>query len=492
MDDLKQRVVRGGFAKLCAQAANYAVRIASLVVMARLLSPQDFGLVGMVTAFTGVLGLFRDFGLSAAAVQRVDVTENQISTLFWINILVGTVLALLTAAMAPIAVGFYHEPPLFWVMIALGTSFLFNAAGVQHSALLQRQMRFDTLAKIDVVSSFISACAGIAMAAVGFKYWALVATAVSYPMIASLCMWLTSGWIPGRPRKGIDLRPMMRFGSGLTLTVLIVYVAYNFEKVLLGRYWGANAVGLYGRAYQLSNLPVDSLNYSVGEVAFSALSRVRNDPPRFRNYFLKGYSLVLALTIPITIAVALFAPELISLLLGPKWKDAAPIFRLLAPTILVFAVINPIGWLIFSLGMVGRSLKVAMVLAPIVICGYITGLPYGPKGVALAYSTVMILWMVPHIAWGVHGTFVSLRDIGVAASRPILSGLVAGAVTFGAQFLCDQSLSAIPKLILGLGLLFSVYVGMLFYAMGQKPLYSKLFRDIVGRSSLKEKSPVPA
>jgi O-antigen/teichoic acid export membrane protein len=276
------------------------------------------------------------------------------------------------------------------------------------------------------------------------------------------------------------------------MTGLIVYVAYNFEKVLLGRFWGADAVGLYGRAYQLSSIPTENLNSAVGEVAFSALSRVRNDPPRFRNYFLKGYSLVLALTIPITVAVAIFAPELISVLLGPKWKEAAPIFRLLSPTIIVFAIINPIGWLIFSLGMVSRSLKVALVLAPLVICGYVMGLPYGPKGVALAYSTVMVLWVVPHIAWGVHGRVVSLRDIALTASRPLVSGVVAGAATFGAQLLWGRSLSALPKLILGGAILLGVYVAMLLYVMGQKALYSKLFRDILGRSSVKEKSLVLA
>jgi O-antigen/teichoic acid export membrane protein len=492
MEDLKERVLRGGFAKVCAQGANYTLRIGSLVVMARLLSPKDFGLVGMVTAFTGVLSLFRDFGLSAATVQQVDVTDNQVSTLFWINILVGVLLALLTTAMAPVAVAFYHEPRLFWVTIALGIAFVFNAAGVQHSALLQRQMRFAALATIDVICWVVSTSVGITMAAVGFKYWALVAAAVSPQLVGSLCMWLTTGWIPGRPRTGVGLHSMIRFGSGLTLTGLIVYVAYNFEKVLLGRFWGADAVGLYGRAYQLSNIPIDNLNSAVGEVAFSALSRVRNDPPRFRNYFLKGYSLVLALTIPITIAVALFAPELISILLGPKWKEAAPIFRLLAPTILMFALINPIGWLVFSLGMVGRSLKVALVLAPLVISGYVMGLPYGPKGVALAYSAVMVLWVVPHIAWGVHGTAVSLRDIALTASRPFVSGIVAGAVTFGAQYLWGQSLSALPKLILGAAVLLSVYVGMLFYVMGQKSLYLKLFRDIRGRSSVEEKNLVPA
>src|SRR5580704_9511031 len=141
MEDLKARTLRGGVAKIFAQVANNVIRVGSLMIMARLLSPKDFGLVGMVTAFTGILYLFRDFGLSAATVQRGDVTEHQISTLFWVNLLFGVFLALATAALAPFAVRFYHEPRLFWVTIALGSSFLLNATGVQHSALLQRQLR---------------------------------------------------------------------------------------------------------------------------------------------------------------------------------------------------------------------------------------------------------------------------------------------------------------------------------------------------------------
>lgn len=456
------------------------------MVMARLLNPRDFGLVGMVTAFTGVLTLFRDFGLSAATVQRVDVSEYQMSTLFWINLLVGAILSLLAVAIAPFAVSFYHEPHLFWVTIAVGTTFLFNAAGVQHSALLQRQMRFTALAMIEVIGWTGYTLIGISLAMAGYGYWALVGATVASPVVVTTCMWLTTRWIPGRPRRGIGLHSMIRFGGGLTLTGLIVYVAYNFEKVLLGRFWGADAVGLYGRAYQLSNIPTDNLNGAVGEVAFSALSRVRNDPPRFKSYFLKAYSLVLALTIPITIAVALFSPELIAVVLGPKWSDAAPIFRLLSPTILIFAMINPIGWLIFSLGMIGRSLKVAMVLAPLVICGYIVGLPYGPKGVALAYSTVMLLWVVPHVAWGLHGTVVSLRDVAVVVSKPLISGIVAAGFAYVARLILPQLMPRLPQLVLESAILMAIYLGMLLFVMGQKQFYLDLLRGFKKASPVEE------
>lgn len=492
MKDLKEKVVRGGFAKICAQGVSFILRTGSIMALARLLDPKDFGLVGMVTVFTGVLNLFRDFGLSQATVQRMDVTEEQISSLFWINILVGIILCLMLAVSAPLVAAFYREPRLTWVTLVLATSFLFNGAGVQHLALLERQMRFTTLAAIDVISLGASTFLGIGMAMAGFRYWALVASAISIPLIATLCLWLATGWIPGRPRWAAELNSLMYFGGGLTLVNLIVYMAYNLEKVLLGRFWGAGALGVYGRAYQVSNIPTDNINSAFWGVAFSGLSRVRHDPDRFKSYFLRGYSLVLALTIPITIAAALFAHDLIFVLLGPKWNEAADIFRLLAPTILIFALINPLAWLTFSLGMIGRNLKVVSVLAPVVIGGYFIGLPYGPKGVAFAYSAAMMLWAIPHIAWCVHGTVVSLRDILLAASRPFISGLLAAAVALGVQYVWAQSLLPLPRLLLSSSVLLVAYVAVLFFVMGQKAVYLDILRKLRGRSPLEEKTLVPA
>jgi len=476
MKNFKEKTIRGGVAKIFAQATTFSLRFGSLMVMARLLDPRDFGLVGMVTAFTGVLNLFRDFGLSAAAVQRAEVTEEQVSTLFWINVLVGAALTAITVAMAPVVAAFYHEPRLFWVTIVLACGFIVNATGVQHSAQLQRQMRFTTLAGLDVLSLAVSVAVGIVMALRGYGYWALVATAVVPTLVTTIGLWSVSSWIPGRPRRRSGVRSMLRFGGTLTLNGIVVYIAYNLDKILLGRWWGASAVGLYGRAYTLINIPTDNLNNAAGEVAFPALSRVQNDPVRLKHYFLKGYSLVLALTVPLTISGALFASDLIPVVLGPKWHDAIPIFRLLTPTMLIIAVINPLIWLVLSQGMVGRSFRVGLVYAPIVILGCIAGIPFGPVGVAIGYSAVLALWFIPHIAWCVHGTVVSLGDVLHTAGRPILSGLVGAAVALGMQFLYGSHLSPLPRLVVGNAILFSVYGAMLLYAMGQKAVYLDLVR----------------
>ena len=329
------------------------------------------------------------------------------------------------------------------------------------------------------------------MAATGCGYWSLVATANVPPLVTTIGVWTATKWVPGLPKRNAGIRSMMRFGGLITLNSLIFYVAYNVDKVLLGRFWGAEAIGIYGRAYQLINIPTENLNSSVGEVAFSALSRVQNTPDRLKSYFLKGYSLVLALTVPITIAGAVFANDLMLVVLGPKWSATAPIFRLLAPTILIFAMINPLAWLLFSTGLVGRSIKIISVVAPLTITAYFLGLPYGPKGVALAYSTVMTLWVIPHILWCVHGTMISFRDIMLTVRRPLLSGAAAAVCAAGIQFFFGQSLIPILRLALGGTVLLSVYLGMLLYVMGQKTFYLEVLQGL-RRPPVKEKSLAPA
>lgn len=487
MKDLKERTLRAGFAKTFAQGVNFIVRVGSLMVLARLLDPEDFGLVGMVTVVTGVFSMFIDAGLSTVTVQRATITNEQVSTLFWTNMFVGAVLWLVTFGAAPIFASFYREPRLFWMTAALATGFLINAAGVQHSALLQRDMRFGVLSVLEILTQVLSSLVGIGMALGGFGYWALVGMAIMAQATHTVCLWLTMSWVPGLPRRGVGGASMVRFGGMATLNTLIVYVAFNFEKVLLGRFWGAEALGIYGRAYQLINIPVENLNSAIGGVAFSVLSRLQDDHNRFKRYFLNGYSLVISLTLPITIACALFADDIILLILGPKWKDVVPIFRLLTPTILTFALVNPFSSFLMSLGMVGRLLKISFVLAPLMIVAYVLGLPYGPSGVAVAYSVVMMLSVVPLIVWGIHGTMISLRDFLPVVSRPLFSAIAAAALTFGVQAFYGQSLSPFPRLILGGAILMLSYLGMLLYVMGQKAYYFDLLRTLWLRSSVDEK-----
>jgi O-antigen/teichoic acid export membrane protein len=479
--DLKKRTIRAGVTRMWAQVANFLIRIGSMMVLARILSPQDYGLVAMVTAVTGVLSLLRDFGLSSASVQRATITREQTSTLFWVNLLLGGILTIVVLGLGPAITAFYHEPRLLGITSVLAIGFLFNAAGAQHSALLQREMRFAALAFIDLFSLIVGVALAISLAEAGCGYWALVASSVSGPLTSTLGLWLVTKWVPSLPKRGIGIRSMMRFGGTMTMNGLIWTVATSFDKILLGRYWGPDVTGIYYNGSQLSRIPIDNLNSALGDVAFSALSRLQDEPERFKRYFLKGYTLIVALTLPIAVVCAVFADDLITALLGPKWVGAVEIFRILAATILVFAILNPLGWLLNALGLVERGLKIAMASAPLLIMGYVVGLPYGPRGVALAYSTVMTLGLVPLAVWAVHGTPIGIRDMVRVLSRPLASSAVAAAFAFGIHVLYGlygAELSLLPRLLSEMFVFGATYLIMLLFVAGQKSFYLDILRGV--------------
>jgi PST family polysaccharide transporter len=284
------------------------------------------------------------------------------------------------------------------------------------------------------------------------------------------------------PRRQTEIRSMLYFGGTVTFNSLIVYVAYNFDKLLLGRVWGPDALGTYTRAYQLVNIPTQNLNSAIGGIGFSVLARLQDDPIRLKNYFLKGYGLITAATLPATIFGALFADDIVLVVLGPKWEEAAIIFRLMTPTVLVFGIMNPLAWLLQSMGLQVRSLWIALVMAPLLIAAYFIGLPYGPRGVALTYSATMILWLVPSVVWCLYGTTIRPLDLLLAAGRPLLSGIVAAVFAFGVQYYCHRLLNVIPRLMVGGGTMVCVYSWMLLFVMGQKAFYLDLFRSLQNRS----------
>jgi O-antigen/teichoic acid export membrane protein len=475
--ELKRRTARGALVSTGAQMATFALRTTSLMVLARLLMKEDFGLVSMVTAFTGVLGLLRD-SLSMATVQRLDITEAQMSTLFWINLGVGGLLAVAAAAAAPILVVFYGEPRLLWMTVAVATVLAVNGAAAQHRAMLQRSMRFGTLACIDTVALASGIGVGIAMALAGTGYWALVGMAIVQPVVSASGAWATAGWIPGRPRRESETRSMLAFGGAVTANNVLGYLAFNLDKILIGRVWGAEILGVYSRAYQLINLSNENLLTSIGSVAFPALSRVQNDLPRLRAYFLRGYGLFLSLVVPVTIGCALFADDIVLVLLGPKWHEATTIFRMLAPTILAIGCINPFAWLLLASGRAGRCVRIALMVTTALILAYAVAIGHGPVAMAMALSGTMLVLVLPAVAWAREGTPISMLDV-FRTLRPVATAIiVAAAVTWLARPVLGEMEPGLARLVAECSILFGAYLLCMAFVMRQWAVYASLARDL--------------
>jgi PST family polysaccharide transporter len=475
-EDLKLRVVRSGTAKLVGQAVNFVLRLVFLMIMARLLTPGQFGLVAMVTVITGFYALFTSAGLSSATIQRVSVTHGQISTLFWINMLIGVVLFVLTLATAPVLVAFYRDQRLTWVTAALAVGFLVNAAGVQHNAILQRDLRYVTLTAIEILAQVMSMAAGIALAFAGYGYWALVASGLVGPAVLTLLSWVTTGWIPGAPRRDSEISSMLHFGGVVTIQSVMVNVAENIDKVLLGRFQGASALGSYGRAYQLVTMPMTNLNAAIGWVAFSALSRIQDDRHRYRSYFLKGYAVVISLVVPLLVFATVFSADIVRVVLGPQWAQVAHIFQLLAPAGLVVTLIQgPTYWLLHSLGSVGRSLQITCVYTAVIVVSCSLGVSHGATGVAAGYSLGLTLWVLPHLLWCVKGTPVSVGDLLGTLWCPLLGSAAASAVAWAGVRHLDQPLT---RVVLGGAIVGCVYAGVLAMLPRQRDFYLGLSRDL--------------
>lgn len=475
--DLKHRTLRGGAVTVISQGLRFVIYTGSTVIMARLLSPADFGLVAMVTAVTGFLAVFKDAGLSIATVQRDVVTRDQVSTLFWVNTVVGVALAVACLVAAPFLAAFYREPKLLSITAALSVPFVLSGLAAQHQALLRRELRFKALAVVEIVGVTAGVVAGVSMALAGFGYWAAVGVPVATTLGETICLFVAMPWRPGLPKRGCGIRSMLRFGGLMSAVSALNYLFRNVDAVLIGRYWGAAPLGIYQKAYGLLMLPLSQVNAPMSGVAVAALSRVQNEPERMRRYFLGGYEIAASLIVPIICAMTIFADEVVIFMLGPQWSESVGIFRMLAPAALIGALLNPFGWLFISTGRPDRQFKLACVWTSLIIVAFALGLRSGARGVALGYSLMSCVLAFPVLWYAIQGTLVRVGDILGAIWRPAVAAM---AITPIAWFLKTSLPSSVPlgvRAILGCGFVFMGYGVVLLLVLGRWRTYVDLARQ---------------
>jgi O-antigen/teichoic acid export membrane protein len=429
--DLKGRSVRGIAAMVLSEGGRFAMRILGVAVLARLLTPADFGLIAMVATFTRLIELFRDLGLATATIQRTDISQEQVSYLFWVNVAAGVGGAALAAALAPVAAWFYGEPDLTQITVVLATAFLFGGVSVQHQALLRRQMKFSALAWLRVGASVGSVVVGVVAALQGAGYWALVAMSLTSSVIMTVGLWGVCGWRPCPPRRGTEAtRALLAFGRNLTCTRLLAFFARNLDNILIGKVWGSDALGLYSKAYQLLMLPIQQIITPLTGVVVPVLSRLQDEPERFRNYYRKALQALSSLTMPIVVFTFVVADELVLLILGPQWGGTAVIFRLLVPAAFVGTFNGAAGWVWVALDQTDRQLRWGLIATPFYIAAFGVGVVWGPEGVAVAFSVAQCVLRYAGLAYCYQTNFLEFRDLWSAIWRPSVASIVAGVSVF--------------------------------------------------------------
>lgn len=410
--DLSGRAARGGVLAQAAQVAKAVLELAATLVLARLLAPEEFGLFGMVATLTGFVGLFKDLGLSMATVQRREITADQATALFWVNAGAGLFLAAVTAAVAPALAWFYGEAELVPLTAAVAGAFALGGLGVQHQALLRRQMRFRALVLVELTAVAVGVAGALVLGALGASTWALVAKVLLSSGVGAALAWVACPWLPRRPGRAGGMRELLRFGGDLTGFQLVNYLSRNLDDVLVGRLFGARSLGLYQKAYELLLAPLRLLNAPLGSVAIPLLSRLGDDAERYRRAYLRVLEKVLLITMPLA-GLLVVAPDWVTVaVLGPAWKGSAPIVGWLGLAVVTQPFGNSSGWLYISQDRTRDMLTWGFIGGSTAVASFLVGLPWGAVGVAAAYASVGLAVRTPLLLWhvGRRGP-VTARDV---------------------------------------------------------------------------------
>lgn len=410
---LGRSAARGGAVMLTGQIVRIAVQALSVVVLSRLLSPRDFGLVGMVMAVVAAAEIFRDMGLSTAAIQAKELSRAQRDNLFWLNTAIGVLLAGIAFAAAPLIARVFDEQELVPMTRALAPMFVLSGMSTQYRADLIRRMQFGRLTLADVSAPVVGLGVAVVLATGGAGYWALVLQLLAQYATILVVVVVAAGWLPGRPRRGVPMASFLRFGWTLLGTQLVNYAASNADSLVIGTRLGAFQLGLYNRAYQLVMNPISQLRGPVSSIGVSLLARVQDDDARAQRYVEWG-QVALGGTIVVGLGVLSGAAQPFSaLLLGPQW-DVSTIVSLLAAAA-AFQTLALVGyWVYIAQALTSRLFRYSMLSAVIKICCILIGSHWGAVGVAAGFAAA------PAISWPL--SFWWLSRCAPLDVRPLLIG----------------------------------------------------------------------
>lgn len=427
--------------------------------MARLLSPTDFGLLAMASVFTGIVYFVLDLGLKSSLIQRQTLEEKLISSVFWINVFVGLVMTVVGVVFSWSIAGFYNNPVLQPVVVALSCNFLIFSLGITQEALLNRQMDFRSLELRTLLGQFIGTVCSIVMAFWGFGVWSLVARISITTIVGTTLMWFVTNWRPKWWFRWSDVRELIGFGSDVLTSNLLAYFGRNADNFLIGKFISATALGYYTMAYNLMMFPVLRFAQVLSSVLFPALSRLQDDVEKIKSSWFRATRLIGAVTTPLMLGLIALAPQFVGVVYGEKWLPAVPLLQILA----LNGIVQSLTWLsstvLVSLGKTRLLLKLTFVSVTLAFVSFLVGLPFGVVGVATCYTvvnTAMEMWSLFYTLKCVNSSYSQYiyNIVGVVTAASGM-GLAVWALVFGLH------IAPIPLLLIAIGLGCIVYVILL-------------------------------
>lgn len=442
------------------RAALYLVQLA---ILARFLSAEDFGLMAMAGIVLGLGQLFSDFGLGSAYIQRQSVSERERSSLFWLNMLGGIGLALVLSLCSPLLAMFFKEPRLISLICLSSLTFPIHACGQQLRMHAEKSLAFDRIGRIEVVSAFAGLAVGVGAAWGGFGVYALVLSAIAVVASESILAWLmlADGWRPQRHCDIQEVKPYFKFGLGLVGSNLANHLALSLDLLIGGRLFSAAQLGLYSVPRNLMLQVYFVTNPIVTRIGFPLMARMQESPDKIRTVYLAAVGATLCMNAPIYAACIVFAEDIVAILLGPVWSDAAQYMRILSLWGLMRSIGNPVGSLLYSLGRTGLAFRWNLILLFVSMPILLFGSSLNLAGLAWAMLSIACLVWLPAWYFLIHpGCGLRMVDYAIACVRPVL--LAAVAMALGYVFSRGVP-DVFERLIYGMLLAGSIYVALTYW-----------------------------
>ncbi len=440
MNNLRERTVKGIWWVTVAQLLRLFLTFVVTAILARLLEPDDFGLVAMVVVFTNFAAILNDIGLPAALVQKKEITEEQKSSSFWFNLLEGLLITLILIAFSPLIARFYSKSQLMPIVMVLSSTFFISSFGMIQAGLLAKDMDFKKIALIETSSAFVAGAAAVAMAFTGFGVWSLVSQQVITSLVMAVMLFSLCEWKPKPVCRWRPISKLFRFGINLTGFNVINYFSRNLDNLLVGKFLGSISLGFYSLAYRVFLLPLQTISGVVGRVMFPALSTVQGEKARVREVYIRATRLIALVTFPMAVGLLVVAPQFIRIFFGDKWSRTILLIQILALVGLIQSIGTTVGWIYQSQGRTDVMFRWGMFATSLTIAAFFIGLRWDVEGVAIAYAVVSFLLAYP--AFYIAFRLIDLNVLGYfrRLGTIVISAAIMGIAAYMLRIFLERSL----------------------------------------------------
>ncbi|MEM6837941.1 MAG: lipopolysaccharide biosynthesis protein [Cyanobacteria bacterium P01_C01_bin.120] len=456
---LRQKTLQSSFITFAAQPIKLIASVGSVALLARLLTPADFGIVSMVLPLVSFAESINSLSLGAAMIQRAGLTRKQANDIFWLTLEINLIFTIIFLASTPVLMVFYQQQKLLWVVPVMTLGIVGDFLSVQPKSLLARQLKFGILTFVDVFSLLLGIGVAIAAAVAGLGYWALALQFVVFQTSKCCGFWLGCNWRPSRPLKlsqlSTGMGTMLAYGANLSAFNLISRFSLEIDRILVGYFNGAAALGLYGVAYNWAYFPFNQIHLPLLSVANSGLSRAFPDGDGYRRQSQQMLALMFNLLLPILSFLVISGRPIMLVLLGDQWLESVPIFQVLVIAVLIGSFYRVTKWFYVSSGQTHRQLRWSLLHTPIVVTAAAIGAQQGPLGVAWGIALASLLMSYPAIAFCLKDTSLSVREFFMPIWRPAIAAIVSAGLLFLIQQLVAYPTQVLVELIVN-GILYSI------------------------------------